>query len=384
MYFVTIIFKNLTRRRTRSILTALGIAISVAAMVSLVSIAHRFREATAESFAQRGVALIVTASGATDQLSSDLDMRLADKVRKIPNVRAVDEGLVTLTEVQKELNGTSFSVLVQGWRPENVGFSLIDFPEGRTFTSEDRGVVILGSTLASNLKKKVGDTVVIQGETFRVIGIFQSSLVYENGGAVMPLEELQRLTSRVGRITGVSVILEPDADENTVSEVRRGIESLVNESSERKGLAVLPTRDFVNTSMYFRMASAVAWLISAVAIFIGLIGMLNTMLMSVLERVREMGILRAVGWKRSRIVCMVLGESVILSLAAAVIGIIMAAIGTRLLAMLPAVIGFIEGRIVLNVAFEAVGITTLLGLIGGVYPAMRAAQLSPTEALRHE
>src|SRR5437868_4285551 len=121
MYFVTFITKNLTRRKVRSGLTALGIAVSVCAMVALLSIARRLREATEESFEGRDVALVVMAAGAADQLSSELDAVLADRVRKVPGVRAVAEGLVTLTEVQKEPGGNSYSALVQGWPADNFG-----------------------------------------------------------------------------------------------------------------------------------------------------------------------------------------------------------------------------------------------------------------------
>jgi putative ABC transport system permease protein len=125
-------------------------------------------------------------------------------------------------------------------------------------------------------------------------------------------------------------------------------------------------------------------MVSAIAILVGVIGMLNTMVMSVMERTQEIGILRAVGWPRWRVIRMVLGEAVILALAAAAFGTLAAMAGTHLMAMSPKVRGFIQPGISLAVVAQGTAITLLIGLVGGLYPAFRAAQLLPTEAIRHD
>ena len=127
-----------------------------------------------------------------------------------------------------------------------------------------------------------------------------------------------------------------------------------------------------------------AWLTSAVAVLIGGFGMLNTMLMSVLERVGEIGVLRAIGWRKSRVVRMVLGEALLLSLAGAALGAAGAVGLTRWLSTFPAVGGLIAGNIAPVVLGEGFAVALALALLGGVYPAYRAARLLPTEALRHE
>jgi putative ABC transport system permease protein len=108
------------------------------------------------------------------------------------------------------------------------------------------------------------------------------------------------------------------------------------------------------------------------------------MAMSVLERTQEIGILRAVGWPSGRVIRMVLGEAVCLAVAAASIGTAGAVATTYALSYLPRTSGFIEGGLPLPVVGIGFAITVAIGLLGGAYPAFRAARLLPTEAIRHD
>jgi putative ABC transport system permease protein len=127
-----------------------------------------------------------------------------------------------------------------------------------------------------------------------------------------------------------------------------------------------------------------AWLTSVIALVIGAVGVLNTMVMSVFERTREIGILRAIGWRKSRVVRLILSESLLLSVAGAAAGIAAAVLLTRALTWWPLVNGLIKGEVALAVLIQGFFIALAVGLIGGAYPAYRGAHLPPTEALRHE
>jgi putative ABC transport system permease protein len=146
----------------------------------------------------------------------------------------------------------------------------------------------------------------------------------------------------------------------------------------------MPIHDYVSSTIEIRAAHAMAWVTSTIALLIGTIGMLNTMMMSVFERTREIGVLRAIGWRKWRVIRMILAESLLLSLAGAVLGCVGGIALTQLLSTLPTASGIVEGRVPFSVLCQGFGIAIALGLVGGAFPAVRAARLLPTEALRHE
>jgi putative ABC transport system permease protein len=127
-----------------------------------------------------------------------------------------------------------------------------------------------------------------------------------------------------------------------------------------------------------------AWLTSAIALIIGSIGMINTMIMSVYERTREIGLLRAVGWSTRRVLGLILMESVLLSIVGGLLGVALGVALTKLMTQMPAVSGIIAGVINWQMIGIALAIAITIGLIGGLFPALRGARLVVTEALRHE
>ncbi len=385
MYFVTFILKNQTRRPARTALTVIGLTVALGSTIALLAISDNVTRGVDESYVRRGIDLVVTAAGKTDQLSSDFSEKLVDEARRIPGVRDVSPAMVELIELTRE-SGSSMNVLVQGWRSDSVGFEGITILSGRRLQAGDQGKVMLGVTIAENLGKTVGDTVTIQGEPFEVIGVIRSFVVFENGSATMLLDEVQRMMGRIGRVTGFTIRVEKSSPDATaeVEAVRQAVSALHDPKDPTVRLAAQTTQNYVDTMAHLKMVRAMTWMVSLIALLVGVFSMLNTMIMSVFERVQEIGILRAVGWSRTRLVAMVLGESVCLGLAAAVLGIAGAFALTYLLTLSPKVNGFIEGGVSPFVMAEGVGLTILIGLVGGAYPAWRAASLLPTEAIRHD
>src|SRR5262249_37606631 len=184
---------------------------------------------------------------------------------------------------------------------------------GRSLRPGDRRKAVLGSLLAGNLRKGVGDTVEIEGGHFEVVGVYASDNVLESNGAVVPLGELQELMGRPGQVATFLVCVDDAPNKaELVERVRGQIEGLRDATGRPRHLSVKATRDHVNTNFEHQVLHGLAWASSMIAVVIGVISMLNTMTMSVFERVRELATLRAVGWRKSRVVGLILLEASLL------------------------------------------------------------------------
>ncbi|HTU21723.1 MAG TPA: ABC transporter permease [Gemmataceae bacterium] len=384
MRFYQFILKNVLQRKARSALTMIGVAIAVTAVVALVGIADGFERSFRELYERRGVDLLVVRAGSSEHLSSSVPQQVGEQIRQLPGVRAVSPGLMDVVSFE-QYNANLTSVALQGWAADSFLFDDLRLISGRRLQAGDENGVMLGMVLARNLGKTSGDKLEIANHFFTVAGVFESFNPLESGSAVLLIGTLQALMDRPNQVTGFQIILEDAADKKALLErVRQEIESLRNAQGRPWGIAATPTRDYVRSTSQIRMAEAMAWMTSIIALVIGAVGVLNTMIMSVFERTREIGILRAIGWRKTRVVRLILYESVLLSIAGAAAGIVAAVLLTRALTWWPLVNGLIRGDVSPQVIVQGFLIALAVGLIGGAYPAYRGAYLLPTEALRHE
>jgi len=140
--------------------------------------------------------------------------------------------------------------------------------------------------------------------------------------------------------------------------------------------------EVVNSSQGFRIARAMSWSTSLLAIIVGILGVMNTMLMTVFERTHEIGILLAVGWKRRRIVTMVLCESALLGLLGGIVGVALGALGIFLLEHTTGIRGMLEPDLSPKLLLTSVAIAVVVGVVSGLYPGWRSSRLSPSLALQ--
>jgi putative ABC transport system permease protein len=235
---------------------------------------------------------------------------------------------------------------------------------------------MLGINLAERVGAEIGGTVNLFDEPYQVAAIFKSPAAWENGSMIFPLDELQRLTDRAGQATYINVVLAGQPSQSLAAAAVQEIESL-----DAK-LHALPTDEYVATDTRMQLASAMAWMTSVIALLIGSIGTLNTMLTSVMERTREIGILRAIGWPKRRVVTMIMLESCGLAVVASLIGSLLAMLLTWGLAQAPAARGILSPSIDFRIVLQGFGLALGIGLLGAILPAWHAAQMLPTEAFR--
>ncbi len=382
MRFTSFIAKNVLRRRARSLLTGLGVAVAITAVVALLGVSSGFQQSQAAMLATRGIDLVVRRAG-LGTATGRLDESIGGRIRELPEVADV----APLLTDKVKLTDTPLPIPLFGYPPGSIGLTNLKIdPPGRPLGAKDKNGVLLGAILARNLGKKVGDSVEIEGTKFKVVGIYQGASMIENGGAMALLSDLQTLMERPGQVSEFQVVLKPGlaGDPTVLDRIRAEVKEIRDANGKPYGLEPLTTEEFVQNSNETKLSRGMAWMTSAIALVIGAVGMLNTMIMSVLERTQEIGILRAIGWRKGRVMGMILGESFILSAAGAIAGVLAAIALTRFLSRLPAAQGLVQAQISPSVIGVGILMALLVGLIGGAYPAFRGARLPPTEALRYE
>ena len=235
--------------------------------------------------------------------------------------------------------------------------------------------MLLGSAASEVLKKSVGDTLRLTGSIYRIIGIYQTGDAFEDSGAVMNLKDAQELLGRQRQVSLFYIRLkEPAMRERFLTRVAR----------QWPDFSVSGIQEYSEKQSMTDMMEGFVWAIGGLAIIIGGVGMMNAQLMAIMERTREIGVLRAVGWSSQRVLWMILMESVLVSMLGGLIGITAGYIIISNLSNSTTVLGVNTGNVTQELITQAVSIVMILGLVGGVYPAWRAARLQPVEALRYE
>lgn len=370
MSFISLIFKNPFRNKTRSALAIIGIAIGIATIVALGIVTDGLKASTENTLKSGGSDFTITEANSPGMGSSKIDEERVDDIKGIQGINNAVGVLIDMRTVDGEM----FTVM--GIDRENLEVGQINVIEGAPFT-ENKDEIIIGKTASQNLNKKVGDTIKIFGKDFKITGIYETGSMWEDGGSFMSLKRLQDLSEKNDQVSMIFVKLQNKASIDTIT---KNIEDTYTDELT----TIKSIEDFNKVNKGLDTIDTASWAISLLAIIIGGIGVINTMIMSVYERTREIGVLKAVGWKDRRILSMILGESVVITLIAAIIGIILGIVGVELILMTPTMGGFIKPVYSPELFLKAVGIALFVGIIGGLYPAYRASRLSPTEALRYE
>jgi len=361
------VLKNLWRRRTRSFLTVLGIAIGVAAVVALGTIANAFLENYGNAVGLSND-ILVSQANAFDVAFSNLDENLGQRLQTVPGVEEVEAGVYgwIVTEDMPFF-------MIFGYEPNTVAMQHYRIVEGKPVTGPKQ--IALGRQAAEGLKKGIDDKLRIYGVPYHIVGIYETGQGLEESGGVVVLEDGQEIVGKQREVSLFQVGLVRGAD---IDQVIERIEALDDDILATK------SSEYEVNETYTDMMQGFAWGIAAIAVIIGGLGMMNAMVMSVLERTREIGTLRAVGWSRWRVMQLIMGETLLLSFVGGVAGILLGIGLSELAAAAPGVGAMMEGSYSADVMIQGLVTALLLGVVGGAYPAWVAANLQPVEALRYE
>ena len=269
-------------------------------------------------------------------------------------------------------------VTVSGFAPGSFLWNALQLRSGSLPDSSSSEGVLLGEAISRALGKNTGDEIGLAGRAFRVRAIFRQESVIANRSVAMPLAAMQELLGRSGGVTLFHVRAAHPEDASAVADLKIRLARAVPE------MVFSETSEAADNNQFIRMLRAITWGTSTVALAMATVAILNTLLMSVMERRREFGVLTAVGWARTRIIGMIVLEGLLLSFVGAAGGAPLGVIAIRLLANHPQLGGVLQPDISMRLVAEATAAALLLGIVGGLYPAWLATHRSPVEALRGE
>jgi ABC-type lipoprotein release transport system permease subunit len=364
------ILRNLWRRRTRTALTLLAISLGVGAIVSLVAIADGLIAGFSELWSGSGADLLVSQADALDPQISVVEESVGAEIAKLPGV----EGIAGMVYGEVTTEGVPY-FLVFGHDPDGFAIERFKIVEGEELTSRSRHEIIIGRLAADSLNRDIGASIRMYDSAYRIVGIYETGSGFEDAGGVITLRDAQAMLKKPHQVNVYQVKLDQGED---ADEARDRIERRFPD------VAITKSGEYANQEMLTNIVGGFAWGISFLAVLIGGVGMMNTVLMSVFERTREIGVLRALGWRRGRVMRMILAESVCLSLLGGVAGAVLGVATVKLFASIPATAGLMQGKFSAGLFMQAFLIAVGLGGIAGLYPAWRASGLDPLLAMQYD
>lgn len=394
---------SIKENRTRSFLTCLGIAIGVASIILILSLMGSISDLVKNEVNEIGSDLIVVRPNSTkssinniiEELTSSntfqqssLSLSDIDTISGLDNVAAVAPISTSVNTLESEKN-TFTSVPILGTTPDFVKIEPLALRYGTFFTDNNKeNGVVLGHTLSlalfNTINSTVGKTVSILGEKFMVVGVLdeiEKSINFDNvdfdNALIMDVHTLDKLLGS----TQIQQINIKAANTDSLAVISGGIRDKLKDSKSGDENFSVAYGDEIShpASSLFTIVSGMLALVAAISLIVGGIGVMNIMLVSVAERTHEIGIRKAVGASSRNILMQFLFEALILSIFGGIFGLILGYVFAFLVSIVTPFAPYISWEILALTLLT----TLAIGIIFGIYPALKAASKNPIESLKH-
>ena len=363
---IGILLANLLRRPGRTFLTSLGTAIGVATIVALLAVTDGL-QATAGQLVKLGASdLGLFQVDAADPTTSIIPEELAPRLEQEPGITRAQPIQLLVEQIKQDP-----AAIVFGGDPRGFLARRLVVLRGKPLADGNNAVI--GDRLAKSAGLDVGDTLSIGGRKLPITGVYHSGILFEDSGAIIPLRVSQDISGRPGEVTTIAVQLDPGArPEDVRAQLRKSYPGLV---------AISDPSEAVRGGANGELIQKAATVIVGLALLIGGIAVMNTMLLVTLERQSEFAVMSAVGWSPLQVASMVLGEGAATGLLGAIVGLTFGIFGSGLFVDALGAEAFVDPQITAWVLGRGLLVGGVVGVIGGLYPAWRVARLQPAAVL---
>lgn len=370
MNLATLALRNLRRRATRSIIVSISVGLAVASALSLVALADSIEFSASAGADERGSDLVVLSRNATDLFESSIAEDRRSALVAIKDVVTAEGEIMMFAPVDNKRQR-----LVMGSAAESQFWKKMPLAAGRLPRPGEARAVVLGKDAVAALGKHIGDAISILDEPFKIVGIADYKSALNRSLVYARLFDLQTVAFRPKRVTMFHLDLKPSTPPQRVEAIRAEIARL-------GGLTASPTDQFLQRDRNLAVMKAVAKAVSGIALTLGALSVLNTLLMAVQERTREIGIMIAIGWSRRRTMGSIVIEGVIIGLAGCAVGIPASFLISYFFRYLPTVGDMLSFQPSASIILPVMLASVALCGLGALYPAWRAASMRPADALR--
>lgn len=386
---------SIKRKKFMFLLNILGVVIGIAAIVALISIGEGMQASIEEAFEDFGADKIIVMAGGLQGMAggfgSGVSLEEADVklIERVPGV--VKASGMTFSQYPIKYRKESIVVYISGIGAEDAkdffeDIASVEFESGRIYKKGEDKVVIIGSRVKTAFDKdlKVGDSLEIKGTKFKIVGIMKSiGSPQDDNSVTMPLDTYRDLFGKSDELT---MIYASATDADRAMRVAKDIEEELDDKYGEGIFSAITSEQLADQiSSIFDMITLVLAGIASISLIVAGVGIANTMMMSIMERTREIGVMKAIGATNYQVMEIFLIESALLGFFGGIFGIVLGTGMSKAISFYGQTFFFaLNTAVTPQLALFALGFSVIVGMLSGAWPARRAAKMNTVDALRYE